>query len=72
MVEDIYEPLVRYRDEFKEKFARIAVETFDWMTDVSAVDIQANRKTVSEIDRKTSKTYCFPFYTSLLAFSFRL
>lgn len=55
MVEDIYEPLVRYRDEFKEKFARIAVETFDWMTDVSAVDIQANRKTVSEIDRKTAK-----------------
>ena len=28
MIEDVYEPLARYRDEFREKFAALAREKF--------------------------------------------
>ena len=49
MREDIYEPLARYRDEFKEKFARIAAEKFEELKNISGVDIQANALLVSRI-----------------------
>lgn len=51
MIEDVYEPLARYRDEFREKFARLAEEKFDELTERSQVDVQANRGLVSEIGR---------------------
>ena len=51
MIEDIYEPLSRYRDEFKEKFARLAEEKIDELTGISGVDIQANAVLVSAIKK---------------------
>ena len=49
MIEDVYEPLARYRDEFREKFARLAREKFEELTQKSNVDVSANRATVKEI-----------------------
>ena len=51
MIEDVYEPLSRYRDEFKEKFARIAQEKFAELTRISGVDVQANAVLVSAIKK---------------------
>ena len=44
MIEDVYEPLGAYRDEFKEKFARLSREKFKALTEESGVDVAANRK----------------------------
>ena len=52
MIHDIYEPLVQYRDDFREKFLRIAEETYEEFTVISGVDISANRKTVAAINKK--------------------
>ena len=49
MIEDIYEPLSRYRDEFREKFSRLTAEKFEELKNISAVDVEANRKLVAEI-----------------------
>ena len=35
MIEDIYEPLSRYRDEFREKFSRLTAEKFEELTSPS-------------------------------------
>ena len=49
MIEDVYEPLARYRDEFREKFAALAREKFKELTLQSKVDVRANRVLVKEI-----------------------
>ena len=49
MIEDVYEPLARYRDEFKAKFASLAREKFRRLTERSGVDIDANRALVGVI-----------------------
>ena len=49
MIEDIYEPLSRYRDEFREKFSRLTAEKFEELKNISGVDVEANRKLVAEI-----------------------
>lgn len=49
MIEDIYEPLARYRDEFRAKFDALAREKFDELTRRSGVDIPANRRLVGQI-----------------------
>ena len=51
MIEDIYEPLSRYRDEFKDKFAWIAKTAFERLKNDSGADIEANRKTVADIKK---------------------
>ena len=48
MIEDVYEPLARYRDEFREKFATLAREKFKELTDRSGVDVRANRALVAD------------------------
>lgn len=50
MIEDFYEPLARYRDEFREKFARLTREKFIELTEASGVDVAANRQMVCEIE----------------------
>ena len=50
MIEDVYEPLARYRDEFREKFASLAREKFKDLTQKSGVDVDANRVLVKEIN----------------------
>ena len=49
MIEDIYEPLSKYRDEFKDKFARLTQEKFQSLTNESGIDIEANRQLVRQI-----------------------
>ncbi len=51
MIEDVYEPLARYRDEFREKFAKLAREKFKELTKRSGVDVGANRALVAQIRR---------------------
>lgn len=66
MIEDVYEPLARYRDEFRQRFAALARERFKELTATSGIDVGANRKLVSEINKLqgradsagTKKTLC--------------
>ena len=55
MIEDVYEPLARYRDEFREKFATLAREKFKELADRSGVDVGANRALVAEIRKLRRK-----------------
>ena len=66
MIEDVYEPLARYRDEFQQKFATLTREKFDELTKRAGVDVRANRALVAEIkklqlkaDSESSKKGCF-------------
>ena len=54
MIEDIYEPLSRYRDEFKEKFSRLTAEKFEALEKESRVDAPANASLVAEIKKNTA------------------
>ena len=66
MIEDVYEPLARYRDEFRQKFAALTRGKFKELTERSGVDIGANRALVAEIRKlqreadsaRTRKTFC--------------
>jgi len=51
VIEDVYEPLARYRDEFREKFAKLAAEKFRSLVEQSGVDARANVALVTEIKR---------------------
>ena len=51
MIEDVYEPLAKYRDEFKTRFARLVREKFKALTKASQVDVSANRRLVAEIQK---------------------
>jgi len=55
LIEDVYEPLAKYRDEFKTRFARLVREKFKALTKASQVDVSANRRLVAEI-KKLEKT----------------
>lgn len=46
MIEDVYEPLGRYRDEFKAKFAALTRLKFRELTADSHIDVAANRRQV--------------------------
>ena len=49
MIDDVYEPLARYRDEFRRKFADLAREKFKELTERSGIDVKANRALVAEV-----------------------
>ena len=51
MIEDVYEPLAKYREEFKTRFARLVREKFKALTKASQVDVSANRRLVAEIQK---------------------
>lgn len=55
MIQDVYEPLSRYRDEFEQKFFRLAAEKFEELSQASGVDIEANRRLVAEIKELESQ-----------------
>ena len=69
MIEDIYEPLSRYRDEFKDKFAENTRAKFQELLTQSEVDLEANRalnKKIAanraeliEYQNKNSSASCF-------------
>ena len=49
MIQDVYEPLSRYRDEFKAGFAWRTEEKFEELSRASGIDVEANRRLVEEI-----------------------
>ena len=51
MIQDVYEPLSAYRDEFKEKFARLTREKFKSLTLASGIDVPSNRKQVAVVNK---------------------
>lgn len=54
-VEDIYEPLERYKSELKELFRKNAEEAFDEIEQLSGIDIEANKKLcrqIAELEKK--------------------
>ena len=55
MIEDVYEPLARYRDDFKAKFAALTRAKFKELTTASGIDVAANRRLIAlihELERK--------------------
>ena len=55
MIEDVYEPLARYRDEFRKKFATLTREKFKELTERSGVDVKSNRALVAQIKKLQEK-----------------
>ena len=51
----MYEPLARYRDEFRQKFATLAREKFNELAKRSGVDVAANRRLAAEIRKLQGK-----------------
>ena len=49
MVEDVYEPLSRYRDEFRARHAELTRTRFRELVERSGVDVRANRLLASRI-----------------------
>ena len=60
MIEDVYEPLARYRDEFRKQFATLAREKFKELTERSGVDVKANRALVAEIKKLQREGFTKP------------
>ena len=74
MIEDVYEPLARFRDEFRQKFAAIARDKFAELTRRAGIDVGANRalvKLIKSLHRQASsartRKWC---YGLLLALGF--
>ena len=72
MIEDVYEPLARYRDEFRQKFATLTREKFKELTLKSGVDVRANRVLVkkikalqSEADSASTRKTCYGWLMTL-------
>lgn len=49
MVQDIYEPLNEYVQIYRDRFKKIAEDTFDGLASEASIDIEANRRTCREI-----------------------
>lgn len=49
IIEDVYEPLALFRDEFREKFHENAQKFFADLTEKSGIDTEANAATVQKI-----------------------
>ena len=68
MIEDIYEPLEKYRNEFKEKFFRTANDTFEDFVLKSGIDIRANQKTVADINKNIARKDSLEFRRGIMYF----
>ena len=49
MIQDIYDPLNEYINTFRDKFKKVAEETFDALAQEAQVDVEANRITCQQI-----------------------
>ena len=49
MIPDIYDPLSEYANVYKDKFKEVAEKTFAKLAKEANVDVEANKKTCSEI-----------------------
>ena len=50
-VEDVYEPLSRYRDEFRARHAELTRAKFAELAEASHVDVRQNRRLSAEVER---------------------
>ena len=55
MIEDIHEPLARYRDEYRERFAEVASQTFEELVAKAGIDAAANAATVRKLEELVSR-----------------
>lgn len=67
MSEELYEPLARYRDEFKDRFAALTVEKFKELTASSGVDVNANCALVAKIKSLKSDVSSARFWKMFFA-----
>ncbi len=51
MIEDVYEPLERYDQEFRDAFAQNARDEFEKLVEQSGIDVAANQTLCAEIHR---------------------
>lgn len=49
MIQDIYDPLNEYINTFRDKFKKVAEETFDALAQEAQIDVEANRTTCQQI-----------------------
>ncbi|MBR4597512.1 MAG: hypothetical protein IKO42_03825 [Opitutales bacterium] len=71
MIQDVYDPLEKYRDEFREKFASLAREKFEDLAAKSGVDAEKNKETtrqIAELWKKISSEKKKLFFKNLLIF----
>ena len=54
MLKDVYEPLSRYRDEFRTRFAELTRARFAELTKASGIDVAANRRQAALVRRLES------------------
>ena len=54
MLKDVYEPLSRYRDEFRARFAELTRARFAELTKASGIDVAANRRQAALVRRLES------------------
>ena len=50
MIEDIYNPVQKFRSEFRDKFKDVAEQTFDDLLKHSGLDVEANKEIVNKIN----------------------
>ncbi len=55
MIEDVYDPLLRYRNEYAAKFSELTSEKFSKLVKASGIDVEENRRTIAEIKKLTSQ-----------------
>lgn len=69
MIEDVYEPLKKYRDSFREKFSELTAQKFRELLEKSGIDFEANRKLVAEIRDLKNKSSDKSQKSTMLAFA---
>lgn len=67
MVEDVYEPLASYRDEFRRRFSALVQAEFKNLARRSGVNVSANRRIVAQIDRLSERSTSLSTWQALWA-----
>ena len=49
MIEDVYNPVQKFRSEFRDKFKEVAEQTFEDLLKHSGLDVEANKEIVNKI-----------------------
>ena len=47
MIEDVYNPVQKFRSEFRDKFKEVAEQTFEDLLKHSGLDVEANKETIA-------------------------
>ena len=50
MIEDVYNPVQKFRSEFRDKFKEVAEQTFEDLLKHSGLDVEANKEIVNKIN----------------------